>query len=115
MVLATLTSPQPHSLPVLLQLRDQRISLLDNVRILLVLVIWAVGFDDVVDAVDCAGNAVCGYEFGEITISMSAVVFPKRDGREEQGWGKLKWCTNRSKKSTEIPKSLAILPSPTMR
>ena len=65
---ASLTSPQPHRLPVFLQLRDQAIALLDNVAVLLVFVIGAVRLDDPVDAVDGTGDAVRGYEFGEISV-----------------------------------------------
>ena len=59
-----LTSPQSHRLTIFLQLRNQPVSLLDHVGILLVLVVWPVGFYDLVDAVDGAGYAVCGDEFG---------------------------------------------------
>lgn len=57
--LSSLTAPQPYSLAVLLQLGDELIALPDHILVLLVLVVWAVGFDDTtaVDAVDGAGNA----------------------------------------------------------
>lgn len=59
-----LAAPQSHRLSVFLQLRNQSVSLLDHVRVLLVLVVWPVRFDDLVDAVDGAGYAVRGDEFG---------------------------------------------------
>lgn len=61
-----LTAPQPDRLPVLLQLGNQPVTLLDHVRVLLVLVVRPVRLDDLVDAVDGAGYAVCGYEFGQV-------------------------------------------------
>ena len=64
-----LTSPQSHRLSILLQLRDQPVTLLDHVGVLLVLVIGTVRFYDLVDAVDGAGYAVCGDEFGQITVN----------------------------------------------
>jgi hypothetical protein len=66
--LTTLTSPQPHRLAVLLQLGNELITLLDDVGVLLVLVVWSVGFDDAVDAVDGARDAVCCDEFGEVPV-----------------------------------------------
>ena len=66
--LSTLTTPQPDRLSILLQFGDQAIALLDDVGILLVLVIRAVGLDDAVDAVDGAWDAVCGDEFGEVAV-----------------------------------------------
>ena len=54
-----LASPQSHGLSVFLQLRNQPVSLLDHIRVLLVLVVWPVGLYDLVDAVDGAGYAVC--------------------------------------------------------
>ena len=66
---APLASSQPDSLSIFLQFRDQAISLLHDISILLVLVIRSVCLDDFVDAVDGAGNAVCGDEFGEITTN----------------------------------------------
>lgn len=64
--LTTLATPQPDSLAVLLQLGDELIALLDHIHILLVLVVGSVGLDDALDAVDGAGNAVCGDELGEV-------------------------------------------------
>jgi hypothetical protein len=64
--LATLASPQPDGLPVLLQLGDKLVALLDNVHILLVLVVGSVGLDDALNAIDGAGNAVGGDELGKI-------------------------------------------------
>lgn len=59
-----LAPSQPHRLSVFLQLRNQPVSLLDYVCILLVLVVRPVRFYDLVHAVDGAGYAVCGDEFG---------------------------------------------------
>ncbi len=42
---STLTSSQPNSLAILLQLGNELIALLDNIVVLLVLIIWEVGFD----------------------------------------------------------------------
>jgi hypothetical protein len=53
-------------LAVFLQLRNQAITLLHHIYVLLVLVVGAVGFDDTVHAVDGAGDTVCGDEFGQI-------------------------------------------------
>ena len=64
--LPSLTSSQPNSLAVLLQLRYQAIALLDDVRILLVLVVRPVGLDDLVDPIDGAWDAVCCDELGEV-------------------------------------------------
>lgn len=64
--LTTLTTPKPNRLTVLLQLGNELITLLDNITILLILIVGAVGFDDTLDAVDGAGDAVCGDELGEI-------------------------------------------------
>ena len=60
--LSPFASPQPDSLPVLLQLRYEPISLLDHVRVLLVLIVRSVSFYDFVDTVDGAGYAVSGDE-----------------------------------------------------
>ncbi len=69
--LPPLTPPQPHRLPILLQFRNQPVPHLDHVGILAVLVVRPVGLDDLVDAVDGAGDAVCGDEFGEIAGGVS--------------------------------------------
>ena len=62
-----LASSQPHCLSILLQLGDQAITLLHNIRVLLVLVIGSVRLYDLVDTVNRAWYAVCGDEFGEVT------------------------------------------------
>jgi hypothetical protein len=51
-----------------LQLRDELVALLDHVRILLVLVVWPVRFNDALDAINGAGYPVRGDEFGEIPV-----------------------------------------------
>lgn len=52
--LAPFAPPQPHGLAVLLELGDQRIAVLDYIRVLLVLVVGAVRLDDAIDPVDRA-------------------------------------------------------------
>ena len=64
--LTTFTTPQSHRLAVLLKLGDELIALLDHVVVLLVLVIWTVGLDDLVDAIDSAWNTICSDEVAEI-------------------------------------------------
>ena len=64
--LTSLAPPESNSLPVLLQLRDQSISLLYNIGVLLVFVIGSVGFDDAIYPVNCTGYAVGRYEFGKV-------------------------------------------------
>lgn len=61
-----LTPPQPHRLSVFLQFRNQPVALLDHVCVLLVLVVRPIGLDDLVDAVDGAGYAVCGDELRQV-------------------------------------------------
>ena len=63
---APLAASEPHHLPVLLQLRDELITLLDDVVVLPVLVVRPVRLDDAVHAVDSAGDAVCCDEVFEI-------------------------------------------------
>lgn len=63
----TFTTTKTHGLPVLLQLRDQCITVLDNIDVLLVLVVGSVRLDDAVDAIDGARYPVRGDEFGKIT------------------------------------------------
>ena len=60
------TPPQPDRLAVFLQFRNQAIAVLDHIGVLLVLIVRAVGLDDAVDAVDGAGDAIGGDEFGEV-------------------------------------------------
>jgi hypothetical protein len=64
--LTTLAAPQPDSLTVLLQLRDELVTLLDRVCVLLVLVVWSIGLDDALDTVNGARDAVGGDELGEV-------------------------------------------------
>jgi hypothetical protein len=51
-----------------LQLGNELITLLDDVRILLVLVVWPIRLDDALDTVNGAGYPVRGDEFGEIPV-----------------------------------------------
>lgn len=65
----TFAAPQSHRLPILLQLSDQGITLLDDVCILFVLVIWPIGLDDTINPVDCACNPLACDEFGEVPVN----------------------------------------------
>ena len=69
LISSPLTPPQSHRLSVFLQFRNEPVTLLDHVCVLLVLVVGPVRLDDFVDAVDGAGDAVCGDEFGEVAGS----------------------------------------------
>jgi hypothetical protein len=53
-------------LTVFLQLGDELVTLLNNVRILLVLVVGTVGLNDALDTVNGAWDTVCGNELGKI-------------------------------------------------
>lgn len=64
--LPSLAASQPNSLPVFLQLRNQRVSLLDNVGVLLVLVVGPVRLNDATDSVYRAWYPVCSDEFGQV-------------------------------------------------
>ena len=66
LALATLAPPQPHRLTVLLQLRNELITLLDDVVVLLILVVRSIRLDDAFDAIDRARDAVRRDELGEI-------------------------------------------------
>ena len=71
-VLSTpLTSSEPHGLPILLQLRNQRVALSDNILVLPIFIVRPIRLNDGVDAVDGAGDAIGGDELGEVTRSMS--------------------------------------------
>lgn len=65
---APFASAQPHRLAVLLKLRDQCITMLHHIRILLVLVIRPVRLDNPIHAVNRASNAVAGDELGQVTV-----------------------------------------------
>lgn len=56
--LASLTPPKTHGLAVLLDLGNQGVTMLHNIGILLVLVIWPIRLDDTIDTIDGARNAV---------------------------------------------------------
>lgn len=64
----TLAPSHPHSLPILLQFRDELIALLHDIHILLILVIWAIRLDDLVDTIDSARNAIHGDKVAEVSI-----------------------------------------------
>lgn len=75
--LCSLATPQPHSLTVLLQFRDELITLSHNVLVLLVLVIGSVGLDDALagDAIDCTGDTTGGDEASEVTACHVSLCF----------------------------------------
>ena len=81
--LCSLTSPQPHSLPVLLKFGDELIALLHYVIVLLVLIVWSIGLDDSLSGytIDSAGDASSGDEFSKITayILVKTTVFLELD------------------------------------
>lgn len=91
---------------IFLKLGDELIALLHNIGVLLVLVIGSVGLNDTLSGhtVDSTWDALSGDELGEITMTVVKRANPKRDGG-----------AYRSKKSTETPKSLAMLSRPTTR
>lgn len=66
--LGTFAPPQPDRLAVLLQLGNQLVALLHDVRVLLVLVVRPVGLDDTLarHAVDGARDALGGDELGQV-------------------------------------------------
>lgn len=67
--LAPFASPQPHSLSILLEFRNQRIPMLHRVSILLVLVVRSIRLNHPVDSIDRACDAVAGDELGQITVA----------------------------------------------
>jgi len=69
--LCPFTAPQPHGLTVLLQLRNQLVTLANDILVLLVLVVGSVRLNDTLpgDAVDGAGDATGGDEASKITIN----------------------------------------------
>lgn len=66
--LTALAPPHSNGLAVLLELGDEGITLLDDIGILLVLVIRAIGLDDSVDTIDRARYPVTGDELGKISV-----------------------------------------------
>jgi hypothetical protein len=67
--LCSLASPQSHGLSVLLQLRNELITLFDDVIILLVLIIWPIRLNDAFacNTVDGTRDTISRNEFCEIT------------------------------------------------
>jgi hypothetical protein len=65
---SSLATSQPDGLPVLLQLGNKLVTLADDILVLLVLVVRAVGLDDTAacDTIDSAGNAAGGDELGQV-------------------------------------------------
>ena len=75
--LTTLAPAQPYSLPIFLQFCNQSIALLNYISVLLVFVVWSVGFDNAVDPINSARNSVCCNEFGEVprmNVNMSSEI-----------------------------------------
>lgn len=64
--LTPLTSTKTNRLSVLLELGNQGITVFHHIRVLLVLVIRAIGLNDPIDAVNRACNAVARDELGQI-------------------------------------------------
>jgi hypothetical protein len=64
--LTTLTATKSNGLSVFLEFGNQGVTVLHHVRVLLVLVIGSVGFNNSIDAVNRAGNAVAGDELGQV-------------------------------------------------
>jgi hypothetical protein len=64
--LATLAAPKSNALPILLKLGDEMIALLNHIHVLLVLVVWSVGLNHLVDAINRARHTVCGDEVGQV-------------------------------------------------
>jgi hypothetical protein len=69
-LLTPFTAPQTHSLTVFLQFGDELVTLLHHICVLLVLVVWPVGFNDAVDSVDGTRNSVSRNEFGKVPRSL---------------------------------------------
>lgn len=69
--LTALAAPESHGLSVLLQLGNQCIALLYQIRILLVLVVRTVGLDDSIHTVHGAGYPLGGDEFCKIPVIVS--------------------------------------------
>lgn len=64
--LTAFTATKTDSLPILLELGNQRIAVLDHIGVLLVLIIGPIGLDDAIDSVDGACNPVTRDELGEV-------------------------------------------------
>lgn len=96
---------QAYRLPVLLQLRNELVTLPHNVVVLLVLLIWPVRFDDTIDAVDRARYLVgCDEVLQVPTTALANDKTLIHDGN-----------TYLSRKSTLTPNSFAMLCRPTTR
>lgn len=67
-VLSPLASPQPHGLTIFLELGDQSVSMLENIRILFVLVVRPCGFNYALDTVDSAGDPIASNEFCQVPV-----------------------------------------------
>lgn len=72
--LGPLASTKPDRLAVLLQLRNQLIPLLHHILVLLVLVIWPVGFNNALAryTIDCAWDAATGDELGQVPKAVAS-------------------------------------------
>jgi hypothetical protein len=65
----SLTTSKSHSLTILLEFGNELVALLHNIIVLLVLVVWSVGFDDALSshAIDGTWNALGSNKLGKIT------------------------------------------------
>lgn len=68
--LRSLASPESYSLTILLELSDELITLLHNVIVLLVLVVWPIRLDDAFASytIDGTWDTFSRNEFGEIAV-----------------------------------------------
>jgi hypothetical protein len=66
--LAALATSQPDCLTIFLELRDELVTLLHNVNVLLVLVVWTIRLYDLIDPVNGARDAIHSDEVAEIPI-----------------------------------------------
>jgi hypothetical protein len=64
--LCSLASSQSHRLAVLLKLGNQCVSMLDHIRILLVLIIWPGRLNDTLHSIYRARNPVASNEFRKV-------------------------------------------------
>jgi hypothetical protein len=64
---ASFTTPKSDCLSVFLKLRDKLIALLDNIVVLLVFIVWSVGFNNSLDTVNRTRDSLCSDKIGKIT------------------------------------------------
>ena len=105
--LRPLTPSQSDSLAIFLKLSDKLITLLHYIVVLLILVVWSISLDDALacHSIDGTWDSLCCNEFCQVTgVCLVHCVRMKKNT-----------STYRSKKSSDTPKSLAILSKPTTR